>query len=140
MASIYDNIRSALEDKLASTTGLPDIAWENLNFTPTTGTSFIRPEFLPLNRRPAVRGLTPQHRYDGLFTVFCYCPENEGPGTCDAIADLVIETFESTTDISYDVDTNTTVIVSIDYAERDQGFSDSPWYYIPVNIRWYIYN
>lgn len=140
MASIYDNIRSCLENHLTGITGLPDIAWENVNFKPTTGTSFVRPTFIPLNREPAVRGLSPQQRYDGIFTIDCYCPENEGPATCDDVAELIIEAFEATTDISYDVDTNTTIIVSIDTANRDQGYLESPWYYIPVTIRWYIYN
>lgn len=100
----------------------------------------MSPTFSPLSRRPAVRGLTPQQRYEGLFTVFVYCPENAGPGTCDGIANTIIDAFEATTDISFDVDTNTTITVSVDYAEREQGILESPWYYIPVNIRWYIYN
>ena len=27
-----------------------------------------------------------------------------------------------------------------DYAERQQGFLDAPWYYVPINIGWYVYN
>jgi hypothetical protein len=30
--------------------------------------------------------------------------------------------------------------VSIDYTERAQGLLDTPWYYIPITIGWYIYN
>ena len=140
MASIYDNIRSALEDKLSTTSGLPDIAWENVDFTPTTGTAFIQPTFIPTLRRPAVRGLTPQQRYDGLYTITCYTPENVGPGAADDLADSILETFEATTDITYNVDTNTTINLSIDYAEREQGRGQPPWYYVVVNIGWYIYN
>ena len=140
MASIYDNIRSALEDKLQTVAGATPIAWENLDFKPATGTAFLRPDFVPVTRRPAVRGLNPQKRYDGLFVVFCYSPENVGPGAADDLADSIMEAFEATTDISYDVDTNTSIILSIDYAEREQGRSQPPWYYVPVNIGWYIYN
>ena len=140
MASIYDNIRSALEDKLSTTSGLPDIAWENVDFTPTTGTAFIKPVFIPTLRRPAVRGLTPQQRYDGLYKITCYTPENVGPGAADDLADSILETFEATTDIAYNVDTNTTINLSIDYAEREQGRGQPPWYYVVVNIGWYIYN
>jgi hypothetical protein len=140
MASIYDNIRSTLEDKLVNAVGATPIAWENIDFKPTTGTSFIKPQFIPTLRRPAVRGLLPQQRYDGLYTVFCYTPENVGPGAADDLADSIIETFEATTDISYSVDTNTTLNLSIDYAEREQGRGQPPWYYVVVNIGWYIYN
>ena len=40
MASIYNDIRAALENKLANTANLPTgIAYENVSFSPTTGTS-----------------------------------------------------------------------------------------------------
>jgi len=48
--------------------------------------------------------------------------------------------FEAATDISFTNGDAETYIVSIDYAERDNGFVDSPWYYTVVNIGWYIYS
>jgi hypothetical protein len=119
MASIYNDIRAALENKLANTSNLPaGIAYENVSFSPTTGTSYLQTNFLPTLRRPAVRGLNPQQRYDGVFVVTAYTP--------------------ATTKISYSGDE--TITVSIDYAERQQGFLDAPWYYVPINIGWYVYN
>ena len=69
-----------------------------------------------------------------------YTPEGNGPATADDLANKVIEAFESTTDISFTNSSDETIIVSIDYAERQQGFVDNPWYYIPIDIGWYIYN
>ena len=61
MASIHDDIRAALEIKLAATSNIPtQIAYENVSFEPTTGTSYIKTNFIPTSRRPAVRGLNPQ--------------------------------------------------------------------------------
>jgi hypothetical protein len=140
VASIYDNIRSAFDTKLSAIVGLPSIAWENVDFKPTTGTSFIKPVLIPALRRPAVRGLNPQQRYDGLYTITCYTPENVGPGVADDLADTILEAFEATTDIEYIVDITTTINVSIDYVDREQGRTVSPWYYVVVNISWYIYN
>ena len=37
--SIYNNIRSTLESHLANTANLPDIAYENVLYEPTTGNS-----------------------------------------------------------------------------------------------------
>lgn len=138
MASIYDDIRAALEVKLSNVVGIPPIAYENLSYSPTTGTSFVQPRFIPVSRRPAVRGLNPQQRYDGVFRVFCYVPEGNGPAAADDLADKVIDAFDATTDISFN-NGSSTIVVSIDYAERDNGFVDSPWYYVAVNIGWYIY-
>lgn len=137
--TIYNNIRAALESHLANTPDLPDIAYENVSFEPTTGSSFLKVAFVPVSRRPAVRGLNPQQRYDGVFRVFCYTPEGTGPAAADDLANKVMDAFDATTDISF-TSGDTTTTVSIDYAERDNGFVDSPWYYTTVNIGWYIYN
>lgn len=139
MASIYNDIRAALESHLASVQGIPTIAYENVGFKPVTGQSFVQPRFIPISRRPAVRGLNPQQRYDGVLRVFCYAPEGKGPSAADDLANKVIEAFEATTDISF-TKNQQTIHVSIDYAERDNGFVETPWFYVAVNIGWYIYS
>lgn len=135
MASIYDDIRAALEVKLNSVSGLPEVAWENLTYEPTTGTSFVKPRLIPTIREPAVRGLNPQIYYQGLFRVDCFVAEGLGPAAADDLADKIIDAFEATTDVS-----NGSTIVSIRYAEREQGMPDGAFFMVPVNISWYIYS
>ena len=139
MASIHNDIRAALESHLAATSDLPAIAYENVAFEPTTGTSFLKVQYLPTVTRPAVRGLNPQLRYQGVFSVTVFSPEGQGPATADDYANKVIDAFAATTDISFTNADTETIIVSIDYAERQQGMIDSPWYFVPINIGWYIY-
>jgi hypothetical protein len=139
MASIQNDIRAALESHLSTTSGLPSIAYENVAFEPTTGTSFLKVQYLPTVTRPAVRGLNPQLRYQGVFSVTVFAPEGQGPATADDYANKVIDAFAATTDISFTNGDAETIIVSIDYAERQQGMIDSPWYFVPINIGWYIY-
>jgi hypothetical protein len=139
MASIHNDIRAALETHISTTANLPDIAYENVAFEPTTGTSFIRVQYLPTVTRPAVRGLNPQLRYQGVFAVTVFTPEGNGPSTADGYVNKVIDAFQATTDISFTNAESETIKLSIDYAERQQGLIDSPWYYVPINIGWYIY-
>lgn len=139
MASIYNDIRAALESHLSDVSGIPSVAYENISFEPTTGTSFLQVMFLPTERRPAVRGLNPQQRYQGVFSILAYTPEGKGPKEADDYANLLIEAFEATTDISFTNSDLETINVSIDYAERQQGILDSPWYYVRVDIGWYIF-
>ena len=139
MASIQNDIRAALESHLAATSGLPSIAYENVAFEPTTGTSFLKVQYLPTVTRPAVRGLNPQLRYQGVFSVTVFAPEGQGTATADDYANKVIDAFAATTDISFTNGDAETIIVSIYYAERQQGMIDSPWYFVPINIGWYIY-
>ena len=139
MASIHSDIRAALETHISNTANLPDIAYENVAFEPTTGTSFIRVMYLPTVTRPAVRGLNPQLRYQGVFAVTVFTAEGNGPSTADGYVNKVIDAFQATTDISFTNAQSETIKLSIDYAERQQGLIDSPWYYVPINIGWYIY-
>jgi len=134
MASIYEDIRKALEVRLSAVSGVPAIAWENITFEPTTGQPYIKPRLIPTQRVPAVRGLNPQMYYQGLLRVECFSPEGLGPRGADDLADLIMDNFEATTDIS-----EGSVIVSVDYAEREQGSSDGTHFMVPVNIGWYIY-
>lgn len=134
MASIYDDIRAALEVKLSTVTDVPSIGWENAQFSPTTGQPYIKPRLMPTRREPAVRGTNPQMYYQGLFRIECYVPEGAGPSAGDDLADKIIEAFEATTDVSQG-----STIVSIRYAEREMAEIDGPFYMIPVNIGWYIY-
>ncbi len=135
MANIQREIRSILETQLAAVNDVPQIAYENVPYSPTTGTSYIEVNFVPTSRRPAVRGLNPQQRYEGIFIINCYAPEGKGPAAAETIAENVMTAFEATTSL-----TTNNITVSIDYSEVRQGYLDSPWFVVPVSIGWYAYN
>ncbi len=134
MASIYDDIRAALEVTLANISGIPEVAYENVAYSRTTGQAYVEPRLIPTTREPAHRGLNPQMYYQGLFRVNCYVPEGTGPSAADDLANLIIDAFEATTDVSYGGTT-----ISIRYAEREQGMPDGAFFMVPVNIGFYIY-
>ena len=140
MANIHKDIRAALETRTSKISGLPKIAYENVAFSPKTGTSFLKVLYLPTSATPAVRGLNPQLSYRGVFSVTVFTPEGYGPSAADDYANKVIDAFQATTDISFTNAQSETINLSIRYAERQQGLIDSPWYYVPINIGWYVYN
>lgn len=133
--TIINDIRACLDNHLAGTIGLPTVANQNVAYEPTTGTSYIKVNMVPTSRRPATRGLNPQQRYDGLYTLLICTPENMGSGAGYDLADLLLERFNATTDISYNGFT-----VSVDFSEVRTSFLDSPFYCTPVVVTWYIYN
>jgi len=136
---IYNNIRAALETKLSTTLAGTGIAYENVAFSPTTGTLFVKPTFIPTVTQPATRGLNPQLLYQGVFNVMVNAPEGSGPSLADTTCNTITNAFAATTDVSIVVGADT-YIVRIRYAERQQGRIDTPWYSVPINIGWYIYN
>lgn len=159
--TIINDIRACLDTHLSGTTGIPTIARQNVPFEPTTGTSYIKADLIPTLRRPAVRGLNPQQRYDGLYSILICTPEGLGSGAGYDIADLLLDRFNATTDIVY---TNpfdailqeggddllledssrlllgSPTIVTIDYSEVRTSFLDSPFYCTPVTVAWYTYH
>ena len=137
--NIYNTIRAALETHLSTTLVGTDIAYENVAFSPTTGTLFVKPTFIPTVTQPATRGLNPQLLYQGVFNVMVNTPEGSGPALSDTTCNTISNAFAATTDISIVVGAET-YIVRIRYAERQQGRIDTPWYSVPINIGWYIYN
>jgi hypothetical protein len=166
--TIINDIRACLDTHLSGTVGIPAIARQNVPYEPTTGTSFIKADLVPTSRRPAVRGLNPQQRYDGLYSILICTPEGMGPGAGYDLADLLLDRFNATTDIGYTIPIDAIllengdnlllenggsllqeisespvggpVIVSIDYSEVRTSFLDSPFYCTPVTIAWYIYS
>lgn len=135
MASIYDDIRRVLETTLSSVVGIPSIAWENVSFSPSTTSPYVKPRFAPTMREPAVRGLNPQMYYQGVFNIEVCVPEGVGPGVGDDLADSIITAFDAPNDLTVNG-----VSITIRYAERELGTIEGAYYCIPVNIGWYIYN
>ena len=114
MADINRKIRAALETHLSNIAGLPDIAYENVPYDPTTGQSFLRVSYMPTLRRPAVRGLNPQQEYRGILAINVYAPEGSGPAACEEIVEKLLEGFEATTDITYKI-----VTIATTHAEEE---------------------
>jgi len=133
--TIINDIRACLDTRLSGTVGIPTIARQNVPFEPTTGTTFVKADLVPTSRRPATRGLNPQQRYDGIYSILVCTPEGLGSGAGYDIADLLLDRFNATTDIS-----NAGLIISVDYSEVRTSFLDSPFYCTPITVAWYVYN
>ena len=135
MTDKTSNIRAVLETTLDGISGLPSIAWENVSFSPTTNSQYIKPRLVTTIREPATRGLNPQIYYQGYYLVECYSPEGQGPSAADDLASTIINNFEATTDLTYN---GTTVFLR--YAERDLGVQEGAHYMVAVRIGWYLYD
>jgi len=137
--SIYTDIRAALESHLDGTSSIPAIAWENVDYKPTTDTPFIRFQFMPTLRRTRSIGSPVSQRYQGIVRLMIHYPENEGPGASQATADALVNRFEVTSDISYTNPDLETINVTIDYAQQESSYTMEPWFVTPITVGWYIY-
>lgn len=133
--TISQKIRRALEKKLATLSGLPDVAWENVPMTPSgSGDEFIRARVVVQSQRPATVGTDRAIRHDGIFFVDIFQEEGVGAATADEMADNIRALFPVGTIL-----TEESQNVHIRYSERAEGISDPPFYMIPLTIAWYAY-
>jgi hypothetical protein len=137
--SVYGDIRAALESQVANISGVPSAAnraWQNVYFEPTTGTTWIRMSFQPSRRRPQDVTADGLQRFDGLFLIDVFAPEGNGPASAETLADATVDAFEAGTVLSANGQT-----LIIEYAEIDRAPNqDSPWFQIPVTIKWKAFN
>jgi hypothetical protein len=133
--TITNDIRGCLDNHLANTSGLPVIVPQNIEYIRQPGTSYIKSNFNVTSIRPAVRGLNPQKRYQGLYTMLICTPSDIGPGDALDYADILLDRFKPTSDLTFG-----STIVSLEFSQLGNSFSDSPFYCLPVIVDWYIYN
>lgn len=132
--SIVNAIRQALDAHLATATGLPVVAFDNVGFEQVPRTSHIRVQFIPTSRRPANRGPNPQHRHQGLYIMTVCTEMDKGTGPALTVVDTLLTRFNGSSDVA-----GATINVSVDYSEAQGSFRDDPFYCIPVQVSWYAY-
>ena len=126
------SVRIALETKLATITPALSTAYENVPFTPVTGTAYQRAYLMPATPANPTMG-DGYYREQGIFQVTLMYPLQAGPKTAADRAELIRAAFKRGTTL-----TSGTTIVKIDRTpEVSQGRVDGDRWALPVKIRWY---
>ena len=141
------SVRIALESKLSAMTPSLSTAWENVSFTPVTGTPYQRAYLMPATPANPTMG-DGYYREQGIFQVTLMYPLQAGPKTAADRAELIRAAFKRGTSITIDGIDNwydyffspfggiTTTIVDRT-PEIGQGRVDGDRWALPVKIRWY---
>jgi len=92
--------------------------------------------FQPTRRRPQDVTADGLQRFDGLFFIDVFAPEGNGPADAEVLADAPVDAFEAGTILSANGQT-----IMIEYAEvANAPNQDSPWFQVPVTIKWKAFN
>lgn len=141
MASVYQNIRGALQSALAAISGLPTIVYESQDYSPNPGTPFITAALVPGSGRPASMGPSHAVLHEGSFEINVVWPRKRdgvasGTGPAEAIADSIKAAFHVS-----NVFTLNDVTVRTRYAERIGAAMIEPdWLRLPIRVSWYSYD
>lgn len=122
-------IRSALESALDGMTPALSTSWQNVPFTPVTGTPYQRATLLLAE--PDNREFGASFQEQGFLQVdLCY-PQSVGSNAVEARAELLRTTFKRGTTIGSLMITAT--------PEIKPAYNDGDRYVVPVRIRFHIY-
>ena len=126
------SVRAALEAKLNAMTPSLSTAWENVPFTPVTGTPYQMVFLLPATPANPTMG-DGYYREQGIFQVTLMYPLQAGPKTAADRAELIRAAFKRGTSMTSG---GITTIVERT-PEIGQGRVDGDRWALPVKIRWY---
>ena len=131
MSDPMPSIRAALESKLATITPAISTAYENVTFTPVTGTAYQACYTMPAEPYNGTLG-DGFYREQGIFQVSLFYPQGVGPNTAETRAGLIRAAFKRGT-----VLTSGSVKVQInDTPYIGQGRADGDRWMVVVRVRW----
>lgn len=101
MSAPYANIRSAFATKLLAYPGVPSIAWENVAFTPVTGTTYLRPSLMVSEPNQAEIGENGLNHHTGVFQISILAPSGNGVGSIMTLMNGLVDFFKRGTRLTY---------------------------------------
>ena len=127
------DVNNALSTKLNDLGSLPQVAWENLLFTPTRGTEFLRPTVLPVSADFVL--LDGTQRNTGIYVIEMFFPKQNGSGNMLTLADRIYDHFRADTFL-----TAGTTKVYIKEIERTPIRIDESWAVSTIDIHFDYYS
>lgn len=124
-------IRAALETKLNTITPAVSTAWENIAFTPVTGTAYQACYTLRAEPNNSTAG-DGYYQERGIFQVNLFYPVGAGPATAEARAILIRTAFKRGTVLT----SGTTKVNIISTPEIGAGRVEGDRWMVPVRVRW----
>lgn len=134
MSAPYAAIRSALTARLQSLSGLPSVAWENVSFTPTAGSMYLKPSFLPGEPIQAELGTNGQNMHTGLYQISVFAPAGAGVASVNTMVNTICDHFKRMTDLTYGG-----VTVRLIKAFPSPMMQETGWIQIPITVMWRAY-
>lgn len=93
--SRYKETQTALDARLASGsfTGSPPIAWENKEYKPVEGQTYLRPTNLPSGASSVGLADDSSVLVSGFYQIDVFAPRGKGPGPALGLADEICQLF-----------------------------------------------
>lgn len=128
MSTHFNDIQAALDNQLSTLTGSTPIAWPNIPYSPSVGTTYLRPLFLPGDTIQASLGDSGKDDTFGIYQIDVVYKAGTGRST---LTDTVADHFSRGTVCSYNG-----VNVRVRSVSIGPMIQDEAWVFVPVSISW----
>ena len=125
--SVWSDTRQALDTRLSTASGLPDIAWANTTFKPTSGSAYIKPTILQGDS--AVNTLAGEQTNIGIYSIGVFVQTENGSNDLLNLVDGLYDHFKSVNFITV----NSTK-VSINAISRTPSLREEDWFFCSLDI------
>jgi len=132
--SVFTDISIALDTRLGTMSGLPDVAWPNRTYTPVIGTTYLRPTLLPADSIAATVGTSGTDENIGVYQVSVFTEAGNGKSAGMVMSDLIASHLKRDTELTYNSRT-----VRIKNVSQSPASTSGGWFQIPVNIEYYAF-
>jgi hypothetical protein len=132
--SAYEDVTAALVQKLYAIDNLPDVAWPNTDYTPTTGELYLAAHLLPAETTAAGIGKDAKNKAPGIWQVDVKVPLGSGRSEYLGWVDTICNQFKRGNSSTYNG-----ITVWFRKAYPGPRIIEGAWCKVPVTIRFYAY-
>lgn len=131
MATTFNDIQSALDNRLNSLSGGYDVAWPNISYEPTGEATFLSPNFIPDDTTQVGLGASGKDETNGIYQIDVIYPAGSGRS---AIPDSIADHFKRGTVMSYNG-----VNVRVRSVSIAQAITEGAYHFVPVSVNFQTY-
>lgn len=131
MSTHFNDIEAALASRLNTMTGLPPVAWPNIEYSRTKGTLYLHPVLIPNSTEQASLSDSGKDFAMGIYQIGVMIPAGKGRST---IPDQIADHFKRGTFCVYNG-----ISVRVRSVSVAPALQDGDWYMVPVSISYFAY-
>jgi len=131
MATTFNDIQAALDNRLNTFAGGYDIAWPNINYEPAGNATFLTPNFIPEETQQVGLGTNGKDETNGIYQIDVVYPAGQGRSS---VPDSVADHFKRGTVMSYN-----DVSVRVRSVSIAQAITDGAYHFVPISVNFYSY-
>ncbi len=131
MATHFNDIQAALDNRLNTFSGGYDVAWPNIRYEPSGTATFLSPNFIPEETLQVGLGANGKDETNGIYQIDVVYPAGQGRSS---VPDSVADHFKRGTVMTYN-----SINVRVRSVSVAQAITEGAYHFVPVSVSFQSY-